>query len=114
MIVEMENWFEKYERKKDEKREKELNYLLNELLLQYDTARNNKELIKILEKIIEIYDTMKTELLEYDAKDYLDKKKQLANLRYEKLQEEHRNSDEFQSWNEYREEEEKEDERDLR
>ena len=103
----MENWFEKYERKKDEKREKELNYLLNELLLQYDTARNNKELIKIL-------DTMKTELLEYDAKDYLDKKKQLANLRYEKLQEEHRNSDEFQSWNEYREEEEKEDERDLR
>ena len=99
MIVEMENWFEKYERKKDEKREKELNYLLNELLLQYDTARNNKELIKILEKIIEIYDTMKTEL---------------ANLRYEKLQEEHRNSDEFQSWNEYREEEEKEDEKDLR
>ena len=113
MIVEMENWFEKYERKKEEARERELNYLLNELLEQYDRAKDIKETIKILEKIIEIYETMKIELLEYDTKDYLDKKKQLANLRYEKLQEEHRNSDEFQSWNEYREEEEKEDEREL-
>lgn len=110
----MENWFEKYERKKDESREQELNYLLNDLLIQYERQRDDKEAIKILEKIIEIYDTLKTELFEYDAKDYLDKKKQLANLRYKKLQEEHRNSDDFKSWDEYREEEEKEDERELR
>ena len=110
----MENWSEKYERKKDESREQELNYLLNDLLIQYERQRDDKEAIKILEKIIEIYDTLKTELFEYDAKDYLDKKKQLANLRYKKLQEEHRNSDDFKSWDEYREEEEKEDERELR
>ena len=110
----MENWFEKYERNKDEARERELNYLLNDLLIQYERQRDDKEAIKILEKIIEIYDTLKTELFEYDAKDYLDKKKQLANLRYKKLQEEHRNSDDFKSWDEYREEEEKEDERELR
>lgn len=110
----MENWFEKYERNKDEARERELNYLLNDLLIQYERQRDDKETIKILEKIIEIYDTLKTELFEYDAKDYLDKKKQLANLRYKKLQEEHRNSDDFKSWDEYREEEEKEDERELR
>ena len=110
----MESWFEKYERNKDEARERELNDILKDLLNRYEKQREDKEAIKILEKIIEIYDMLKTELFEYDVKDYLDKKKQLANLRYKKLQEENRNSDDFKSWDEYREEEEKEDERELR
>ena len=110
----MESWFEKYERNKDEAREREINDILKDLLNRYEKQREDKEAIKILEKIIEIYDMLKTELFEYDVKDYLDKKKQLVNLRYKKLQEENRNSDDFKSWDEYREEEEKEDERELR
>ena len=110
----MESWFERYERRNDEARERELNYLLNELLMQYDRVRNDKDAIKILEKIITIYKTMKTELIEYDAKDYLDKEKQLANLRYKQLQEQHRASKDFESWDEYRQEEKEEDERELR
>lgn len=105
----MENWMQKFEKRKDDSREKELNQILKELLIELARSEDELERIIILEKIVCIYDTLKLELFDYDDKDYLDKKKELAFLRYKKMQREHRYNDESKSWNEYQEEEMKND-----
>lgn len=112
----MENWFEKIEQNNDERRERELNYLLEGLLSKYErmeneNIENENQKIKVLDKIIEIYHTLKVELFEYDANDYLEKKKMLEDLRYKKMQKDHQNSSDFKSWEEYKEEEQNSEER---
>lgn len=107
----MENWFEKFEKNNDERREKEINYLLEELLKKYENIEDESQKIKILEKIIEFYETLKIELFEYDANDYLKKKKELKILQYKKMEEKHKKSSDFSSWEEYKEEEQNSEER---
>ena len=44
----MENWMEKFERKKDEQRERELNVKLDKLLDLLDEIQTNKDRIRFL------------------------------------------------------------------
>ena len=106
----MDNWMEKFEKSKDELREKELNTKLEKLLDLLDEAYRDKDRVKVLEEIIKVYGELKTEACDYDEKDYMAKKKELAEIRYKIKKQEHMESLESQSWNEYRDEEIGEDE----
>ena len=101
----MDNWMEKFEKSKDELREKELNTKLEKLLDLLDEAYRDKDRVKVLEEIIKVYGELKTEACDYDEKDYMAKKKELAEIRYKIKKQEHMESLESQSWNEYRDEE---------
>lgn len=107
----MNNWMEKFERSKDEAREKELNRKLNKLLDLLDEAYRDKDRIKIVENIIHVYDELKIDACDYDFNDYINKKKELAEIRYKLKKKEHMESKESESWNEYRNEELEEEER---
>lgn len=105
----MNNWMEKFERSKDETRESELNMKLKKLLNLLDEAYKDKDRIKVIESIIEVYDALKIDACDYDYSDYMSKKKELAEIRYKLKKEQYMNSQESQSWNEYKEEEQIED-----
>ena len=106
----MENWLEKFEREKDEQREKELNMKLEKLLNLLDEAYKDKDRIKVLEETIKVYGELKNEYCSYDEKDCIAKKKELAELRYKIKKQEHLETLEAQSWKEYQEEEQEEEE----
>ena len=106
----MENWMKKFEENQDSKREKELNEILIELLTNLDMTTDKSERLSILKKIICIYDTLRTELFEYDEKDCLKKKEELACIRYENMKKKYMEENECKSWNEYQEEETKNEE----
>lgn len=59
----MENWLEKFEREKDEIREKELNMKLEKLLNLLDEAYKDKDRIKVLEETIKVYGELKKRIL---------------------------------------------------
>ena len=101
----MDNWMEKFERSKDEQRERELNTKLEKLLELLDEAYRDKDRVKVLEKIIVVYGELRTDACDYDEKDYMSKKKELAEIRYKMKKQEHMESLEAQSWNEYKDEE---------
>ena len=101
----MENWIEKFERSKDEAREKELNRKLQKLLNLLDEVYRDKDRIKIIENIIGIYNELKIDVCDYDYNDYMNKKKELVEIIYKLKREEHMNSQESQSWNDYKNEE---------
>ena len=101
----MNNWMEKFERNKDEQRERELNVELEKLLDLLDKTYKNEEKIKILKKIIDVYKELKVDACDYDEKDYISKKKELEEIRYRIKEQEHIKSTESQSWNEFEEEE---------
>lgn len=105
----MNNWMEKFERNKDEQREKELNTKLEKLLNLLDEAYEDKDRIKVLEEIIKVYGELKIDACDYDDKDYIAKKKELADIRYKIKKQEYMESLESQSWNEYKDEEKMED-----
>lgn len=107
----MDNWMEKFERSKDEQRERELNTKLEKLLELLDEAYRDKDRVKVLEKIIVVYGELRTDACDYDEKDYMSKKKELAEIRYKMKKQEHMESLESQSWNEYKDEEQIEEER---
>lgn len=109
----MDNWMRKFERSKEEKRERELNTKLEKLLELFDEAYREKDRIKVLEEIVKVYGELITDACDYDEKDYMAKKKELAEIRYKMKKQEHMESLESQSWNEYKEEEqiEEDDER---
>ena len=106
----MNNWMEKFERNKDEQRERELNTKLEKLLDLLDKTYKNEGKIKILKEIIDVYKELKVDACDYDENDYICKKKELEVLRYRIKEQEHIESIESQSWNEF-EEEEKDEER---
>lgn len=109
----MNNWMEKYERKKDEARERELNAKLESLLELLDKVYINKDRVKIIEKILRIYEALRIDACDYDKNDYNKKKKELLDIRYKIMKEKYMEDKESQSWNEYRDEElEKEEELD--
>ena len=101
----MENWMEKFERSKDEQRERELNSKLEKLLDLFDEVYKEMDKIKVLEEILKVYGELKTDACDYDEKDYMAKKKELTEIRYKIKKQEHMEPKESQSWNEYKEEE---------
>ncbi len=101
----MENWMEKYERGKDEQIERNLNTKLEKLLNLLDEAYNDEERARVLEEIIKVYRKLEFNIFEYDKIDYIDKEKQLAEIRYKIKRQEHIESIEAQSWNDYEKEE---------
>ena len=101
----MENWMEKFERNKDEQRERELNIKLEELLNLLDEAYKDEDRIKVLEEIIKVYGKLRIDACDYDEKDFMRKKKELAEIKYTIKKQEYMKSSEFKSWNEYKEEE---------
>ena len=101
------NWMENFDRRNDEARERMLNNQLKDSLEILDELKDEQKRMKILEKIVEIYATLKTEACDIDEKDYLSKQKELVNLRYKKMQEKHKQETESQSWQEFQEEEQK-------
>lgn len=107
----MENWMEKFERKKDEQRERELNVKLDKLLDLLDEIQTNNDRIRVLDKIINVYEELRVEAYDYDKKDYIRKKDELAKIRYRIKKEEYMETLESKSWNEYRDEEGIEEER---
>lgn len=107
----MNNWMEKFERSKDAQRERELNTKLEELLDFLDKAYRVKDRVKVIDEIIKIYEKLRVEACEYDEKDYIAKKKELEEIIYKRKMEEHMDSLESQSWNEYKDEEQIEEER---
>lgn len=100
----MDNWMEKFERNKEEQRERELNTKLKKMLNLLDEAYRDKDRVKVIEEIIKVYDELKIDACDYDEKDYMAKKKELEEVRYKIKKQEHIESLEAQSWNEYKEE----------
>lgn len=100
---------EKYERGKDEQIERNLNTKLEKLLNLLDEAYNDEERARVLEEIIKVYRKLEFNIFEYDKRDYIDKEKQLAEIRYKIKRQEHIESIESQSWNDYEKEEKMED-----
>lgn len=96
---------EKYERGKDEQIERNLNTKLEKLLNLLDEAYNDEERARVLEEIIKVYRKLEFNIFEYDKIDYIDKEKQLAEIRYKIKRQEHIESIEAQSWNDYEKEE---------
>lgn len=101
----MDNWMEKYERKNDEKRERELNLRLGKLLNLLDEAYRVNDRIKLLKEIIEVYDELRIEAFDYDEKDFSDRKIELSKIRYKLMEKNHKEDKDSQSWNDYRVEE---------
>lgn len=101
----MDNWMGKFERSKEEQRERELNTKLEKLLYLFDEAYREKDRIKVLEEIIKVYGELRDDACDYDEKDYMTKKKELAEIRYKMKKQEHMESLESKSWNEFKEEE---------
>lgn len=105
----MDNWMERFERSKDEQIERELNTKLEKLLDVLDVAYKDKERVKILEEIVKVYEELRIDACDYDEKDYIAKKKKMVEIRDKIKKQEYMESLESQSWNEYKEEEQIED-----
>lgn len=103
----MENWAQKYEEKKDKIAENMLNNKLDQLseIIDNLNAGIDQYMLKILTEIVEIYDEMDRESYDFNEKDLLLRKKQLAELKYKILKNEHMNTMDSQSWEEYEKEE---------
>lgn len=106
----MNNWMEKFEKSKDEQREQNLNTKLEMLLDLLDETYKDEDKIKVLERIVKVYEELKIDACNYDDKDYMAKKKELADIRYKLKEQEYKESIESQSWNDFKKEEQMEDE----
>ena len=106
----MNNWMEEFERNEDEQRERELNIKLEKLLDLLDKVSIDNEEVKILKEILNIYEELRIEAFDYDEKDYNNKKKKLKEFIYKIKNQKHMETLESQSWNEYKDEEQKQEE----
>lgn len=107
----MGNWMEKFERRKDEQRELELKARLEQMLnnLENKSNLNDTKKMRILEKIVEIYHDLELEICEFDRDDYKKKRQELEILRGIVANKEHSQEKESESWNQYKDEELKND-----
>ncbi len=98
------NWYERYGREEDVNRERTLNYRLDMLMEKYEnTAFNDEqEELKILQGILEIYETLDIEDFEYNKNDYEIKEKRYKYLREKNSQEKFISNSE---WTEYQRDE---------
>ena len=101
-----ENWMERFEKSEDEKRERMLKNKLNRNLQLLQDAKDNAERIILLEMIVNLYGTLKTEAFDIDEEDYKHKKEELISIKYKVLENIYKQSQDYQSWEEYRKEEE--------
>ena len=106
----MNNWMEKYERTKDEEKEKKLNWELNKLLDILDEQCRNQDKIVTIQRILNIYHELKMDVCDYDENDYNAKKELLQQVRYEIMELNYMTDKESQSWNDYKREELEEEE----
>ena len=106
----MESWMQKYENKEDKKYEDILNEKLNKLLNLVDesTKFREEDMLDALKNIVELCETLKRSGYDFDEKDMVLRKKQLAELRYRRLKQEHMESIDSESWEEYQNEENEE------
>lgn len=106
----MGSWMEKFERKEDTKRERELNEKLEEAIEEYDeynkaTKVDINKKIKKIEKVVEAYKRLMIEAFNFNEKDFEQKQKELSALRYELMQKRHNEGKDAESWEEYKQEE---------
>ena len=107
----MENWMQKFENKQEETYEEMIRNELDPLLDLVDHLNIYKvtDMEKALARIVELYEKLEKSGLEYDKKDMILKKKQLAKLRFKIKKEEYMESHESESWNEFEKEEQERD-----
>lgn len=81
----MKNWMQKYEYNKEKTEEATLQIQLAELIDLVDNTKYYEEnkMIEALLKIVELYEKQKKSGLDYDEKDMIFRKKQLAEIKYE-------------------------------
>lgn len=103
----MNNWMEKFERRKDKQRELQLKGRLEKCLdyLENKTNLSSVQKVKVLEEIVEIYHDLELEICEFDRYDYENKRRELEELRTKIAYKGHSQDKEAVSWNEYKEEE---------
>lgn len=108
----MENWMERYERRKDEQHERKLRQRLEDFIeyLENKTNIGMIEKLNVLKNITETYHDLELEICQYDVEDYNNKKRELQKIKQRIMQIEHTDSEESQSWNEYKQEESEYDE----
>ena len=106
----MENWMQKFENGKEKTYEDILNDRLNRLLDLVDNSREYRErdMLVAITSIVELYEKLQKCGYDFDEKDMILRKKQLAELRYKKLKREHMETQESESWNEFEENEKQE------
>lgn len=98
---------QKFENKKEETYEEMIRNELDSLLDLID--HSNIYRVTDMEKAVELYEKLEKSGLEYDKKDMILKKKQLAELRFKIKKEEHMKLHESESWNEFKKEEQERD-----
>lgn len=98
---------QKFENKKEETYEEMIRNELDSLLDLID--HSNIYRVTDMEKAVELYEKLEKSGLEYDKKDMILKKKQLAELRFKIKKEEHMKLHESESWNEFEKEEQERD-----
>ena len=98
---------QKFENKKEETYEEMIRNELDSLLDLID--HSNIYRVTDMEKVVELYEKLEKSGLEYDKKDMILKKKQLAELRFKIKKEEHMKLHESESWNEFEKEEQERD-----
>lgn len=95
------NWMQEYERKKDKRREKFLNNVLEKALndwenIIYISRKGEFDEIPFLERIVIAYEDLKREAIDCDDKDYEKKKRRLECLKYKKMEKEYKENVRFQ------------------
>lgn len=115
MKKERKNWAQAYEDKENEKRERILNHKLEntvsdmEGLLGSYYKDDTTKLKAILERIVDAYQDLKRESFDFNEEDYNYYKKRLNKLikeqPYKDLEEKFKDSDEYKSWEAYKDEE---------
>lgn len=103
----MENWMKKYEDDKEKTYEDILNDKLNRLLDLIDNSVQYKieDMKQALTHIVKLYEKLKKCGYDFDEKDMIFRKKQLVELRFRMQKREYMKTEEADSWNEFKEEE---------
>ena len=103
----MENWMKKYEDGKEKTYEDIINDKLNRLLDLVDNSVQYKveDKKQALTHIVKLYEELKECGYDFDEKDMIFRKKQLVELRFRMQRREYMKTEEADSWNEFKEEE---------
>ena len=112
----MGNWMEKFENRQEETYEETIRDELDPLLdlVDHSSIYRVTDMEKALTRIVELYEKLEKSGLEYDKKDMILKKKQLAELRFKIKKEEDMESHESETWKEIEKEEQERDDNEER
>lgn len=109
----MENWKKQYKKnwaqiddeRKDKIWESNLKASIERNMELLKVKLSSRERLHVLEELANDFETLDLQSFDYNEKDYMFVKKQLAELRWELLKKDHMESMDSESWNEYEEEE---------